>query len=78
MHSILLTLCVLFQESTLNHVLTRAANYVSRYEAELGNLIGTEEYVQNAAWLNLPQGVASRKGKMPKSSEMKELSTSGR
>jgi len=32
-------------------VLQRATEYVTQYEAELGNLIGNEEYVQNAAWL---------------------------
>ena len=31
--------------------LQRATEYVTQYEAELGNLIGNEEYVQNAAWL---------------------------
>ncbi len=35
----------------LTNVLQRATEYVTKYEAELGNLIGTEEYVQNAAWL---------------------------
>ncbi len=32
-------------------VLQRATEYVTQYEAELGNLIGREEYVQNAVWL---------------------------
>jgi hypothetical protein len=36
----------------LDVVLARATEYVTRYEAELGNLIGAEEYVQNAAWKN--------------------------
>ena len=31
--------------------LQRATEYVAQYEADLGNLIGNEEYVQNAAWL---------------------------
>jgi len=31
--------------------LQSATAYVAQYETELGNLIGTEEYVQNAAWL---------------------------
>ena len=35
----------------LTSVLQRATEYVTRYEAELGNLIGSEEYVQNAVWL---------------------------
>jgi len=33
-------------------VLERATAYVSQYEAELGNLIGAEEYVQNSVWLD--------------------------
>jgi len=32
-------------------VLQRATEYVTQYEAELGNLIGSEEYVQNAVWV---------------------------
>ncbi|HYR86704.1 MAG TPA: hypothetical protein VE422_21635 [Terriglobia bacterium] len=32
-------------------LLQRATEYVTQYEAELGNLIGSEEYVQNAVWL---------------------------
>ncbi len=32
-------------------VVQRATEYVTQYEAELGNLIGSEEYVQNAVWL---------------------------
>ncbi len=35
----------------LANVLQRATDYVTRYEAELGNLIGAEEYIQNAVWL---------------------------
>jgi hypothetical protein len=34
-------------------VLARAMEYVRKYEEELGNLIATEEYVQNAQWRNL-------------------------
>ena len=33
-------------------VLARAMDYVRKYEEELGNLIATEEYVQNAQWRN--------------------------
>jgi hypothetical protein len=33
-------------------VLSRATGYVSQYEAELGNLIGTGEYVQPSVWLD--------------------------
>src|SRR3989442_4274976 len=40
-------------------VLQRATEYVTQYEAELGNLIGNEEYVQNAAWL-APTGRGNR------------------
>ena len=32
-------------------LLQRATEYVTQYEAELGNLIGSEEYLQNAVWL---------------------------
>ena len=32
-------------------LLQRATEYVAQYEAELGNLIGSEEYLQNAVWL---------------------------
>src|SRR5689334_2810927 len=32
-------------------VLQRATEYVTQYEAELGNLIGSEDYIQNAVWL---------------------------
>ena len=35
----------------LTSVLHRATEYVTQYEAELGNLIGSEEYVQNAVWV---------------------------
>ena len=46
----------------LENVLKRAAEYVAQYEAELGNLIGSEEYVQNATWLdtNRPPRVSKR------------------
>src|SRR5688572_15384584 len=37
--------------SELDGVLQRAIEYVAQYEEQLGNLIGNEEYVQNAAWL---------------------------
>jgi hypothetical protein len=33
-------------------VLQRATEYVTQYEEQLGNLIGAEEYVQNAVWMN--------------------------
>src|SRR5262245_3193333 len=39
----------------LQAVLDRAADYVRKYEEELGNLIATEEYVQNAQWRNVNQ-----------------------
>ena len=37
----------------LTNVLQRATEYVAQYEAELGNLIGAEEYIQNAVWLGV-------------------------
>jgi hypothetical protein len=46
----------------LDTVLARATNYVARYESDLGNLIGTEEYVQNSVWFDNsnPPRVAKR------------------
>ena len=43
-------------------VLSRATEYVTQYEADLGNLIGTEEYVQSSVWLDnsTPPRVAKR------------------
>jgi hypothetical protein len=35
----------------LDAVLQRATDYVTQYEEQLGNLIGAEEYVQNAVWM---------------------------
>jgi|SRR5579884_106216 len=37
-------------------VIQRATNYVTQYEAELGNLIGTEDYLQNVAHKNIMAG----------------------
>src|SRR5262245_21209906 len=34
----------------LETVLQRATKYVTKYEEDLGNLIGSEEYIQNASW----------------------------
>ncbi|MBI4471871.1 MAG: hypothetical protein HY646_04325 [Acidobacteria bacterium] len=34
----------------LEEVISRAVEYAKAYEAQLGSLIGEEEYVQNAAW----------------------------
>ena len=42
-------------------VLHRATEYVARYEAELGNLIGAEEYVQNAVWLDPNRRVVAKR-----------------
>jgi hypothetical protein len=36
----------------LDSVIQRASEYVIKYEEELGNLIGTEDYLQNVAWKN--------------------------
>jgi hypothetical protein len=46
----------------LNTVLARASEYVSQYEAELGNLIGAEEYLQTSVLLDnsTPPRVANR------------------
>ena len=46
----------------LDTVISRATDYVSRYEAELGNLIGAEEYVQTSVWMDNsnPPRVAKR------------------
>src|SRR3989442_2560993 len=46
----------------LNNVLERATEYVTQYEAELGNLIGTEEYLQTSILLDnsSPPRVAGR------------------
>jgi hypothetical protein len=51
MTPLLLVLFLFQQEPSLDLVIGRASEYVARYEEELGNLIGTEEYVQNAVWL---------------------------
>src|SRR5262249_51319362 len=36
----------------LQTVLRRASDYVAQYEADLGNLIGTEDYLQNGVWMD--------------------------
>ena len=43
-------------------VLSRASDYVSKYEADLGNLIGREEYVQSSVWMDasVPPRVSRR------------------
>jgi hypothetical protein len=38
--------------SDLEAVLQRATEYVAQYEGDLGNLIGAEEYMQNASWIS--------------------------
>jgi hypothetical protein len=50
------------QQDGTDAVLTRASEYVSRYEAELGNLIGSEEYVQSSVWMDssTPSRVSKR------------------
>jgi len=49
------TLCLVLNEHgrSAQHaeILKRATEYVTKYEAELGNLIASEEYLQNVAWL---------------------------
>lgn len=46
----------------LDTVIKRATSYVTQYEADLGNLIGSEEYLQTATWLDAgnPPKVALR------------------
>src|SRR5215813_833895 len=60
----LLLALFLVQQNTpdLDAVIARATDYVSRYEADLGNLIGSEEYVQTSVWLDNsnPPRVAKR------------------
>jgi hypothetical protein len=43
-------------------VLARASDYVSKYEADLGNLIGREQYVQSSVWMDasVPPRVSKR------------------
>jgi len=63
MKSILLAAIVAMQNpAALNAVLERATEYVAHYEAELGNFIGSEEYVQSSVWLDNshPPRVAQR------------------
>jgi hypothetical protein len=62
MVTILVALLLQQPVADLDTVIRRATDYVSRYEAELGNLIGTEDYVQNATLLDssTPPRVAQR------------------
>src|SRR5215831_9705113 len=39
-------------EVSTEMILARASDYVTKYEADLGNLIGTEEYVQSSVWMD--------------------------
>ncbi len=50
--SILMILAIPRQQPSaeLDTVIQRAADYVAKYQEELGNLIGTEEYSQNVMW----------------------------
>src|SRR5215471_15899560 len=51
------------QAPDITIVIQRATEYVARYEEELGNLIGSEDYVQNVAWkdaINQPGVVTKR------------------
>jgi hypothetical protein len=60
--AILITLLTAQATPTLDDVLSRATAYVSQYESDLGNLIGTEEYSQSSQWLDnsVPPRVAKR------------------
>jgi hypothetical protein len=62
MVTILVALLLQQPAADLDTVIRRATDYVSRYEAELGNLIGTEEYLQNAILMDnsTPPRVAQR------------------
>ena len=63
MISIVLALTLLSQNpSELDGILARATQYVAQYEADLGNLIGAEEYVQTSVLLDNgnPPRVAKR------------------
>jgi hypothetical protein len=63
MISILLALLLVPQNPPeLESVLARATQYVSQYEADLGNLIGSEEYLQTSVLMDNgnPPKVASR------------------
>jgi hypothetical protein len=62
MVTILVALLLQQPVADLHTVIHRATDYVSRYEAELGNLIGTEDYLQNATLLDssTPPRVAQR------------------
>jgi hypothetical protein len=66
MHSVLFSVLLVSAMSQsnpeLDSVLHRASDYVTQYEAALGNLIGTEEYVQNVAY----KGVGTRYGMITK------------
>ena len=44
----------------LQEVLKRASEYVTHYEGDLGNLIGSEEYVQTSTWLSGDRRVSRR------------------
>jgi hypothetical protein len=60
--AVLATLLVQQPSPSLDDVLSRATAYVSQYEAELGNLIGAEEYAQTSVWFDnsVPPRVAKR------------------
>jgi hypothetical protein len=60
--AILVTLLTPQTTPTLDDVISRATAYVSQYESDLGNLIGTEEYSQTSLWLDnsTPQRIAKR------------------
>src|SRR4051812_3246613 len=62
MTSLLLAMVLVQQNVDLDAVISRASEYVSEYEAELGNLIGAEEYTQTSVLLDNsnPPRVAGR------------------
>ncbi len=60
--ALIFVLPLLAQEANveLREVLKRASDYVTHYEGDLGNLIGSEEYVQTSAWLSGDRRVSRR------------------
>ena len=49
-------------QDDLQPVLQRATKYVTKYEEDLGEFIGSEEYLQNASWKGIGgRGLIARK-----------------
>ena len=68
--TLLLTPAASLQDSVdLDTVVEQAVEYVAQYEAELGDLIGAEEYVQNAAWRDARYGQITERRRRRTSSD---------